>query len=132
VDRPVRGVDLEPPGQRCRLAEELLVPPVADAPDALREYEARRDCIHEPEDAVPRAVNDDGAGDAAEEDSAPDAEPALPHRERRPPRVERAHLVVGRDVVVEARADDAEAHAPHRDAKNEVPVAAAPRPANAG
>src|SRR5580765_3438507 len=131
VDRPVLGVDLEPPRQGRRLAEELLVPPVADAPDALREEEARRNGVHEAEDAVARSLDDDRAGDTAEEDPAPNAEAALPHRERSPPRVERLHLRPGGDVVVEPRADDPEADAPDGDAEDEVPVAAALHPAYA-
>jgi hypothetical protein len=35
ISRAVRRVDLQPPGQRRRLAEELLVPPVADPADPL-------------------------------------------------------------------------------------------------
>ena len=41
VDRPVLGVDLEAPRQVRRTAEELLVPPVAEAADALRDEERR-------------------------------------------------------------------------------------------
>ena len=121
-----------PQGSDGRLAEELLVPPVADPADPLREQQARRDGVHEPEDAVARALHDDRAGEAAEEDPAPDAEAALPDRERRPPLVDRLHLVPRRDVVVEARADDPEADAPDGDAEDEIPVAAAAHPADAG
>ena len=37
----MRRVDLEPPREVGRLAEELLVPPVADAADCLRDEQAR-------------------------------------------------------------------------------------------
>ena len=47
VDRPVLGIDLEAPGQVGRLAEELLVPPVAEATDALRDEQPRRDAVGE-------------------------------------------------------------------------------------
>ena len=40
-ERPVARVDLEPPRQVGRLAEELLVPPVADPPDRLGDEQAR-------------------------------------------------------------------------------------------
>ena len=132
VGRAVLGVDLEPPRQLGRLAEELLVPPVADPADALREQQPRRGRVHEAEDAVAGVPHDHRAGEAAEEDPAPDAEPALPDGERRPPGVDRLNLVPGRDVVVQPRADDPEADAPDRDAEDEIPVAAAAYPADAG
>src|ERR687884_152521 len=62
--------------------------------------------------------------------AAPHAEPALPDGERPPPRA--GHLVPAREVVVRARADDAERDAPDGDAEDEVPVAPQPPPANAG
>ena len=40
--RPVLDGDLEPPRQRRRPAEQLLVEPVAPTPDRLREHDARR------------------------------------------------------------------------------------------
>ena len=42
LQRPVCAVDLQPPRQLGRLAEELLVPPVADPADALREQQPGR------------------------------------------------------------------------------------------
>src|SRR6185437_16004546 len=80
--------------------------------------------------ALAGAVDDHGAGDAAEQDAAPDAEAALPDGERPPPMV--GYLVPAGDVVVDARADDPERDAPHGDPQDEVPVAAEPRPADAG
>jgi hypothetical protein len=43
----VLRVDLEPPGQVGRLAVELLVPPVAEPADALREEQPRGDAVRE-------------------------------------------------------------------------------------
>jgi hypothetical protein len=40
--RAARGVDFEPPRPAGRLAEELLVPPVADASDRLRDEKPGR------------------------------------------------------------------------------------------
>ena len=70
-------------------------------------------------------ADEDAAGDAA-----PDAEAALPDRERPPPLVR--HLVPARREVVEARADDPGADAPDGDAEDQIPVAAARDPARAG
>ncbi len=47
VDRPVLGGDLEAPRKVGRLAEELLVPPVAEAADSLRDEERGRDAVRE-------------------------------------------------------------------------------------
>ncbi len=84
LDRPVRGRDLEAPREIGGPAEELLVPPVAEAADALRDEEPRRDAVHELRDVRPRALGDDRPDDDSEADPAPDAEPALPDRERHP------------------------------------------------
>src|SRR5262249_55950064 len=77
----VVDVDLEPPRQVGRLPVQLLVEPVADPPDALREEQAGRRRVHHLRHAFPRALDDDRAHDAAEEDPAPDAEAALPDLE---------------------------------------------------
>src|SRR3954453_21175181 len=124
VAAAVRLVDLQSPRPTRRLAEELLVEPVAPAADALREQQPGRDGVHEQPHAVAGAADDPRAGEDAEEDPAPDAEAALPDRERRPPRVDRLDLAPARDVVVEPRTEDAEGDAPHRDAEHEIPVAA--------
>src|SRR5439155_22565947 len=89
--RPVLRIDLQAPWQVGRLAEELLVEPVADAADPLRQQEPRGDGVHEQPHALTRAMDDPSSGEDAEEDSAPNAEPALPDRERPPPLVR--HLV---------------------------------------
>src|SRR5206468_10074030 len=124
---PVLGADLQPPRQRGRLAEELLVEPVAPPSDPLGEEKARRDCVHEEPDALPGPVHHPRAGKHAEEDSAPDAEAALPDREGAPPGVR--HLAPARDVVVETRPDDSGRDAPDRDPEDQIPVAAPADPA---
>ena len=123
-------VDLEPPGQVGRLAEELLVPPVADPPDRLRDEQPGREAVGEQPDVGAGALGDEPADEAAERDPAPDAEAALPDRERPPPLV--GHLVPARREVVEPGADDAGADAPDGAAEDQVPVAAAVDEAVAG
>ena len=81
-------------------------------------------------DVRARALRDVAADDDAGRDPAPDAEPALPDRERAPPLVR--DLVPARREVVEPRADDAGADTPDRDAEDQIPVAAALDPAVAG
>src|SRR4029453_16730616 len=58
---PMLRVDLEPPRGVGRLPIQLLVEPVADAPDPLREQEARRRGIGEDCCATTRAPDDDPA-----------------------------------------------------------------------
>ena len=127
--RPVLRVDLEPPGQVGRLPEELLVPVVAPASDRLGEQETGGDTVHHQRHARARPPHDDRAGEHAAGDPAPDAEPSLPHRERPPPGVR--NLVPARDVVVDPGPDDAGRDAPDRGLEDEIPAAAAPRPAHA-
>src|SRR5262245_10354405 len=130
VERAVLGIDLEAPGKIRRLPEELLVPPVPEAPDALRDEQCRRDAVRELRDRRAGAMRDDRSDETPETDPAPDAEPALPDRKRPPPLVRQ--LVPARDDVVEAGADDPRRDAPDGDAKDEIPVAAPPRPAKPG
>src|SRR5262245_36371797 len=132
VGAAVRLVDLQSPRQRRGLPEELLVEPVAPAADPLCEQQAGRDGVHEQPDAVAGPVDDPRPRENAEQDPAPDAEPALPDRERRPPGVDRLHLAPAGDVVVQPRADDPERHAPDRNAEDEIPVAAPLHPAVTG
>ena len=127
LERPVGGVDLQPPREVGGLAEELLVPPVANPPDALGEQEPGRGRVHEEPDVGARAADDDGADERPERDPAPDSEPALPDLEDALP-LRARHLAPGGDVVVEAGADDAEADAPDGHARHELPVAAHPDP----
>ena len=101
LERPVRGRDLEPPRQLGRLAVELLVPPVADAADPLREQEARRGRVHELRDAVrPRGARRSRRRSSPKRIAAPDAEAALPHLEDALP-LRARHFVPRGDVVVE-------------------------------
>ena len=111
-ERPVRRVDLEAPRQVGRLPEELLVPPVADPPDRLRHEQPGREAVGEEPDVRAGALRDEAADEAAGGDPAPDAEAALPDRERPPPLV--GHLVPARREVVEPRADDARRRRPRR------------------
>src|SRR5262249_8676198 len=103
-------VDLEAPGQVRRLAEELLVEPVAPATDALRDEEPRCDRSGEEAHALTGPTDDEAARKTAEQDPAPHSEASLPHRERPPPLVR--HLVPARDVVVRPCADDPEGDPP--------------------
>jgi hypothetical protein len=128
--RPVPLIDLEPPGQIGRLAEELLVEPVAQASDSLGDEQAGRDRIGEEPDALTRPPDHEGSGQAPEQDPAPNAEPSFPDGERAPPLV--GHLVPARDVVVRARSDDAERDPPDGDADDQIPVPAEPHPAQPG
>jgi hypothetical protein len=127
----VVDVDLEPPGAVGRLPVQLLVEPVSDAPDALREEQAGSDRVHHLRHALAGPLDDDRAGDATEEDAAPDAQAAFPDLEHALP-LRVWHLVPARQVVIEPRADDAGRDAPDRDAQDEVPVSAATDPAHAG
>src|SRR5512144_1696870 len=116
VDRAVLGVDLEAPGKVGGLAEELLVPPVAEASDALCDEKPRGDAVRELRHGDAGAARDDRADDGTEANPAPDAEAALPDREGAPPLV--GQLVPARDDVVEAGSDDPERDARNRDAQD--------------
>ena len=72
----VRDVDLQRPRQVGRLPVQLLVPPVAEPPDALREQQSRRDGVHEERDARARPAYDDRARDTPS--------PMPPHTPRPP------------------------------------------------
>src|SRR5262245_1076579 len=128
VDRPVVRGDLEAPRQVGRLAEELLVPPVPEAADPLRDEQRRRHAVRKSGDARAGAPGDDRPDQDAEPDASPHAEAALPDRERPPPLVR--ELVPARDHVVQPGADDPERDAPDGEPEDEVPVAPAARPAD--
>src|SRR5439155_14776787 len=98
----VLRVDLESPRPVGRLPIQLLVEPVADPADPLREQQPGRGRIRKLPHAAPRALDDDRARDRAKEDPAPDAETALPDLEDPLP-LRVGHLAPARDVVVEAR-----------------------------
>ena len=109
---PVRRVDLQTPGQRRRATEQLLVEPVPPPPDRLGQGQRRRRRpqrvrrLHTPTAGRPQPDHD------SEGDAAPDAEPSLPDLDDvEPAALER--LPVGHHVV-DARADDAGGHRPHR------------------
>src|SRR5205814_4144903 len=95
--RPVDEVDLQRPRLRRRLAEELLVEPVAPAADRLSDQDAGRHRVEDrghPDALGPRADPDT---DGTERDRAPDAEAAAPdvqRVDRRPPGAE-VQVVVG-------------------------------------
>ena len=127
VPRVVARVDLEAPRQAGRLPEQLLIPPVADAPDGLGHEQPRCKAVGEQRNVRPGPLRDHRADDAAGRDSAPDTEAALPDRERTPPLV--GHLVpAGRDVI-EPRSHDPRADTPDGAAEDQIPVAAAIHPA---
>ena len=115
---------LERPRQVGRLAEQLLVEPVAPPSDRLRQRHGRRSAVEQRKDrhlAAPcRPHRRQGAG----EQTAGDAEAALPD-------LDDPTGVVGERVprcgdVVEAGADDAGDHAPHADGAGVVACACAP------
>ena len=117
-----------PHGRSVGLPNSSWLNQLPHAPDPLRQQQTRRDGVHEQPHALPGAVDDPRAGENAEEDPAPHAEPALPDGERPPPLV--GHLAPARDVVVKARADDPGGDPPHRDAEHEIPVAAPASPSD--
>ena len=122
-ERPVDGVDLEAPGKARRLAEELLVPPVADPADRLGHEQPGCEAVGQQPDFGAGPLRDVAADETSRRDPAPDAEPAFPDRERAPPLIR--HLVPARREVIEPRADDSRADAPDGAAEDEVPVTAA-------
>ena len=83
-ERSMDRVDLEAPGQVGRLPEELLVPPVADATHGLGDEKPWCEAVGEQPDVRAGTLGDEAADEAAERDPAPDAEAALPDRERVP------------------------------------------------
>src|SRR5919109_2962882 len=123
LERAVLRVDLEAPRQVRRLAEELLVPPVPEAADPVRDEQPRRRGVHQRPGVLAGPLRDVGADDRPEEDPAPDAETAFPDLEDALP-LRVGHLRPARDHVVGAGADDPGGDAPDGDAEEEVPVAA--------
>ncbi len=128
-----RGVDLEPPRQRRRRPEELLVEPVAQPTDRLRDEEPGRDGVRERREADALTARADPRADRTECDRAPDAEPALPDVQRRHRVSPGAEVRVrGGDDVIEPPTDDAERHRPVDDRQDLVGVAATLDPAPVG
>ena len=116
----VGGVDLKRPGQRGWLAEQFLVEVVADAADRLRD-EQRGCCgVEESWDVRPAATQDPEPGEGAGKDAAPDAQAAVPNRERSPPGM--PPLIPARDKEVQAPADNPGGDAPERDLVDEFVV----------
>src|SRR6185312_9193192 len=110
--RPAGGlvpvVDPQAPREVGRLAVQLVVEPVAEAPDRLRDGDPRCDRVAERRqlDADPPAA--DPGAEAAERDGPPDPEAALPDVERLDRVAALAEVGLRRgDHVVEAAADDA-------------------------
>ena len=125
--RHVQGVDAQPPRRRRGRAEELLVEPVAPAPDRLPDQQGGGQGVRDWPQARARAPRSDPGAHRAEGDRSPDAEaaaPYLPHLPRVPARPE---VLLGRgDHMVEAGADDAQGDRPQGQVEEQVGVPAAP------
>ena len=80
-ERPVDGVDLEPPREIGRLPEELLVPPVPDPPDSLGDEQAGCEAVGEEPHVGAGPLGDQAADETSRGDPAPHSEAALPDRE---------------------------------------------------
>ena len=125
--RSVRDIDLQPPRQRRRPSEELLVEVVAPAADRLREHDAGRDRVHEHERVEFAPAREHDHRDEPAADRAPDRESALPDLERAddPARAP----AVPREQVVHACADDARDHDGTDDRADFLRVVPGARPA---
>ena len=127
VDRPVLGVDLEPPGRS-------VGPPKSSWFHQLpkRPIPARRGALAPRSRRASRRMRRNASRRSRPRGSRDRCRPkrrGRPSRSRTvPPLV--GQLVPARDHVVQARADDAGSHTPHRDAEDEIPVSAAPGPAD--
>src|SRR6266542_3138519 len=120
------GVDPQAPGQRGRLAEQLLVEVVAPAADGLRQHDPRGHRVGErrQRDAGPAAA--DPGAHPAERDRAPDAEPPLPDLERVDGVPAGAEVQLGvAEHVVQPAADQPEHHRPDRDVHDRAGLPAA-------
>ncbi len=118
-ERRVARLDLQTPRQVGREAEQLVVEPVADASDGLRDEESGREGVGERPEPQARDPAADEHADCAADERAEDGVAALPDREDLPPLL--AGEVVGgvREHVVEPRADDAERHRPQDDVEHD-------------
>ncbi len=124
---PVGRVDLESPREARGASEELLVEVVAHATDGLGDEQAGGGGVHEGDGVGVAAAQHPQPGECPAGDAAPDAEAALPDRNRPPPMVR--HLVPARRQVVEAPADQPRRKAPQGDLVHEVALTAAALPA---
>ncbi len=117
--RRVHPVHLETPRQRRHGAVQLVVEPVAEAPDGLRQGQPGSDGIgdHRQRDAELPAGQP--GPDRATGDRAPDAEPALPDLQGVERVLPGAEVVLVRGGhVVDPCPDDAEGHRPHGDVED--------------
>src|SRR5205814_4815481 len=87
--------------------------------------------VHEAVDGATGTPDHDGADQHPSCDTAPNSEASSPDLEGALP-LRIGHLVPARDHVVEARAHHSAGNAPHGVAEDEIPVAAAPHPADSG
>lgn len=116
----MRPVDPEPPRKAGRPPEQLLVEPVPDTADGLREEQAWCRGVEEARDVGAPPPKHPDTGERPAGDAAPDAEAAVPNGERSPPRVRRL-LPAGREKV-ETPAEDPGREAPQRHLVHERPL----------
>jgi hypothetical protein len=114
-------IDRKPPRQRGRSAEELLVEVVAKAADRLGDEESRSRGIEKPRDVGTTAPQHPKPGEGPGGDPTPDAEAAVPDRERAPRM--RWHLVPARRQEVKPPADETRGNAPEGYLLNKGPIA---------
>ncbi len=129
--RAVGAIDLKPPRQRGRTAEQLLVEVVADPADRLGHQQPGSGGVHESEEVRPRqaAAKHPQTGQRACGDSTPDSEAALPDGERSPP--VRGNLIPAGDEEVDAPADQPGWETPEGDLTDQVRITARAPPAPA-
>ena len=129
----VQLVDLQLPGQRGGPAVQLVVEPVAEPADRLRQHDAGRGGVGEGDEVHPVPPAADVDAQRAERDGAPDAQAAVPDLERvdRMPAGLEVQLGVG-DHVVDPAAEDAEDDCPAGDVADVGRPAAAGLPAPVG
>ena len=75
-------LDLEAPGQVGRTSEELLVEVVPHPPDRLGKQDSGCRSVHHLEAALASPLDEEKAREGAKSHAAPDAEAALPDRDR--------------------------------------------------
>src|SRR5665647_628595 len=132
-ERRAGRIDPQPPREVGRRAEELLVEPVPEPADGLGDQQGRRGRVREAGEPHVRTPSADPRPHRAKGDGAPDAQAALPDRERLH-RVAARPEVRGRggQHVVKASADDAEGHRPEGDLQHRVGLATAGHPPAGG
>ena len=80
--RPVLGMDAQGPRQGGGPAEQLLVEPVAEPTDRLRDEQPGCQRVGERREPDPLPVGADPRTEAAQRDGAPDAQAAFPDEQR--------------------------------------------------